>query len=74
MYQINTIDTMKVNFRLVLAALAGYVTYLLVLWLIRWSTGTLPVFRDHDFILAFVVVGFVVLAQIWRKRKEKKNE
>jgi positive regulator of sigma E activity len=65
---------MKSKFYLVLAALAGYVTYLLILWLIRWLMGSLPVYRDLDFILAFVVIGFIILAQVWRKRKEKKNE
>ena len=70
---------MKLKFRLLLAALVGFVTYLLTIGVIRWFPAKQPiegailgVYRYSDFISAFLVVVVVVLVQVWQKRKEKK--
>ena len=70
---------MKLKFRLLLAALVGFVTYLLTLGLIRWFPGRQPiegailgVYRYSDFISAFLVVLVIILVGIRQKRKEKK--
>mgnify|MGYP006894300110 CR=1 FL=1 len=70
---------MKLKFRLLLAALIGFVTYLLTIGLIRWFPAKQPiegailgVYKYSDFIIAFLVVVVIILAQVWQKRKEKK--
>ncbi len=76
---INKTETMISKFYLAVIAIVVFAIYLLLVWLIRLSTGLLPiedgifgVFKEHDFIIAFVVVGFVILARYRQKRKEKK--
>jgi|LSQX01.1.fsa_nt_gb hypothetical protein len=70
---------MKLKFRLLIAAIVGFVTYLLTIGVIRWFPAKQPiegailgVYRYSDFILAFLVVVIVILAGIRQKRKEKK--
>ncbi len=71
---------MRSKFYLIFSAVAVFALYLVLIWVLRLATGKLPVedgildvYRDHDFVLAFVVAGFVTfaLAQI-QKRKLKK--
>lgn len=71
---------MRSKFYLIFSAVAVFALYLVLIWVLRLATGKLSiedgildVYRDHDFVLAFVVAGFVTfaLAQI-QKRKLKK--
>ncbi|MGB4538618.1 MAG: alpha/beta hydrolase [Prolixibacteraceae bacterium] len=71
---------MKSKLFLVFSAVAVFALYLVLIWVLRLLTGKLPVedgllgvFRDHDFVLAFVVAGFVTFSLV-QKRKNTKSK
>ncbi len=69
---------MKSKFYLAFSAVAVFAVYLAIIWVIRLATGKLPVedgilgiYKDHDFVLAFVVAGFITFALVQKRRIKK---
>ncbi len=70
---------MKTKLYLIISAATVFVTYLVLIWVIRLASCKLPitdgvfgVYKDFDFIIALAVAGLVTLALAQRKRNKKK--
>ena len=80
MRKINKFKSMKSKLFLVFSAVAVFALYLVLIWVLRLLTGKLPVedgllgvFRDHDFVLAFVVASFVTFSLVQKRKIQSQN-